>query len=154
MHLTIRSNHAMRLLMYCGLNHGRVTPAAEIARACNSSEAHLGKIANWLAQQGYVETVRGRGGGVRLVRAPSEISVGEIVRGTETGSCIVECHDAETNTCPLRDACKFRGVLEGAMGAFLKVLDTYTLADLIEDGDDLRRLMGLDPVAPEMIAAQ
>jgi Rrf2 family nitric oxide-sensitive transcriptional repressor len=153
MHLTIRSNHAMRLLMYCGLNHGRITPAAEIARACNSSEAHLGKIANWLAQHGYVETVRGRGGGVRLMRAPEEISVGEIVRGTETGSCIVECHAIETNTCPLRDACKFRDVLAEAMAAFLAVLDRFTLADLIEDGDDLRRLMGLEVHQPQLRAA-
>ena len=144
MHLTIRSNHAMRLLMYCGLNHGRVTPAAEIARACNSSEAHLGKIANWLAQRGYVETVRGRGGGVRLTRAPSDISVGEIVRGAETGSCVVECHDADTNTCPLREACALRGVLHEAMTAFLAVLDRYTLADLLAEPEPLRRLMGLD----------
>lgn len=146
MHLTIRSNHAMRLLMYCALNHGRVAPVGEIARACNMSEAHLGKIANTLAGLGFVETLRGRGGGVRLARPADQILVGAVVRKTEMGPCLTECLRPETNTCPLTPACRFRTIIGRAVEAFLNVLDGYTLADLVAGGDDLRRLMGIEPM--------
>lgn len=145
MHLTVRSNHAMRLMMYCAMKHRRIAPVSEIARACNMSEAHLAKIANRLAAAGFVETVRGRGGGVRLARAPGDISVGAVVRSTEMSACLIECLDLETNTCPLVSACKFRGLMQRALKAFLAVLDDCTLADLVDDGDDLRALMGLAP---------
>ena len=104
MHLTVRSNHAMRLMMYCAMKQGRIAPVSEIARACNMSEAHLAKIANHLAGAGFVETLRGRGGGVRLTRAPADISVGAVVRSTEMSACLIECLDLETNTCPLVSA--------------------------------------------------
>jgi Rrf2 family nitric oxide-sensitive transcriptional repressor len=143
MQLTVRSNHAMRLLMYCALNAGRVAPVGEIARVCNMSEAHLAKIAHKLAALGVVETVRGRGGGVRLAMAPEKISVGMIVRATERGPCLTECLEPETNTCPLVQACRFREILLRALEAFYGVLEGYTLADLIAQGEDLRALMDL-----------
>jgi Rrf2 family nitric oxide-sensitive transcriptional repressor len=148
MHLTLRSNHAMRLMMYCALNDGRLAPVSEIARACNMSESHLGKIANTLASFGFVETVRGRGGGVRLARPPAEINVGAIVRRTEIGGCFVECLQPETNTCPLTPACRFRTIIGRAHEAFLSVLDGYTLADLVAEPDPLRALMGIELPPP------
>jgi len=147
MHLTARSNYAMRLLMYCALAPGRVTPVAEIARAGHMSETHLAKIANDLAAAGYVETVRGRRGGVRLAMTPSEINVGEIFRLTEAGGCLVECLDEVRNTCPLVTACRFREIVLRAYGAFLAVLDGYTLADLVGEHDVLAGLLGLDRTA-------
>jgi Rrf2 family nitric oxide-sensitive transcriptional repressor len=143
MHLTVRSNHAMRLLMYCALNGNQLATVSDIARACAMSETHLAKIAHTLAGLGYIETVRGRRGGVKLARPPEEINVGAVLRGTEMGACLMECLDPETNTCPLTAACRLRGVLRSAMAAFLAVLDRYTLADLTQDSDDLRGLMGL-----------
>ncbi|MGG7565426.1 Rrf2 family transcriptional regulator [Rhodovulum sp. DZ06] len=153
MQLTVRSNHAMRLMMYCALNDGRLAPVSEIARACNMSEAHLAKIANRLASHGFVETVRGRGGGVRLAADPETLSVGAVVRTTEMGACLIECLDVENNTCPLIDACKFRGVVGRALEAFLKVLDDCTLAELIAEGDDLKALMGIDCSGPRLSRA-
>ena len=123
MHLTVRSNHAMRLMMYCAMNRGRIAPVSEIARACNMSEAHLAKIANRLSGAGFVETVRGRGGGVRLARAPEDIHVGAVVRTTEMSACLIECLDLDSNTCPLVGACKFRGLVKRALAAVLAVLD-------------------------------
>lgn len=151
MQLTVRSNHAMRLMMYCALNHGRLAPVGEIARACNMSESHLGKIANALAAGGFVETVRGRGGGVRLARPPAEINVGAVVRRTESeiGSCFVECLDPDSNTCPLVGACRFRAIVGRALEAFLSVLDGYTLADLVAEPEPLSRIMGIEP--PQVI---
>ena len=148
MQLTVRSNHAMRLLMFCALAEGRVTPVAEIARACNMSEAHLAKIAQRLAAIGVVETLRGRAGGVRLARPARRINVGEVVRATEFGACLVECLSPESNTCPLVSACRFRGIVGRALEAFLAVLDGYTLADLVAEGDELAALMGLREAEP------
>lgn len=149
MQLTLRSNHAVRLMMFCAVNAGRVAPVSEIARACNMSEAHLGKIANALANEGFVQTVRGRRGGVRLARDPESVCVGDIIRATEGGQCFVECQEPRTNTCPLVAVCKFRGVIGRAFEAFLAVLDGYTLADLVADPGPMRAAMGL----PEIVEA-
>ncbi|MGF1445455.1 MAG: RrF2 family transcriptional regulator [Pikeienuella sp.] len=147
MQLTARSNYAMRLLMYCALVPERVTPVGEIARAGNMSETHLAKIANDLARLGYLDSVRGRGGGIRLARPAAEINLGEIVRATELGRCLVECFDPETNTCPLTAACRFRTILGHAFDAFLAVLDGYTLADLVSERQRLADLLGLSTAA-------
>lgn len=147
MQLTLRSNHAMRLMMFCAVNEPRVAPVAEIARACNMSEAHLGKIAHALASHGFVETVRGRRGGVRLARPAEDLNLGEIVRATEFGQCLVECLEPETNTCPLIGVCRFRGIVREALEAFLGVLDRYSLADLVAEPEPLRAAMGLDSAA-------
>ncbi len=149
MQLTVRSNHAMRLLMYCALNDGRVAPVGEIARVCNMSEAHLAKIAHKLAGLGVVETVRGRGGGVRLAMAPEAINIGMIVRATERGPCLTECLYADANTCPLVTECRFRDILLRALDAFYGVLEGYTLEDLITRGEGLRALMKLPPDATD-----
>lgn len=146
MQLTIRSNHAMRLMMFCAINAGKVTPISEIARACNMKQAHLAKIANALAADGFIVTVRGRRGGVRLARPAAEINVGAIVASTEIGAGFVECFDRNTNTCPLADCCRFRSALDRALDAFIDVLRGYSLADLVVDRDRLRRAMGLGTV--------
>ena len=146
--LTLRSNHAMRLVMYCALIGDRVAPVSEIAKACNMSEAHLAKIANHLASHGFVETVRGRAGGVRLARSPEGLNVGEIVRVTEIGRCLVECLEPDTNTCPLIDVCRFRTILGRALEAFLGVLEGYTVADLVHDQTGLRQALNLE--TPEL----
>lgn len=145
MQLTIRSNHAMRLMMFCAVNAGKVTPVSQIARACNMKQAHLAKIANALAADGFIETVRGRRGGVRLARPAAEINVGAVVASTEAGAGFVECIDRATNTCPLIDVCRFRSALDHALDAFIQALKGYTLADLVAGRNDLRRAMGLDP---------
>lgn len=147
MHLNIRSNHAMRLMMYCALNDEGVASIAEIARACNMSETHLAKIAHQLAALGFVETVRGRRGGVRLARPVGKLNVGDIVRSMEITACLVECLDPETNTCPLIEVCRFRTIIGEALEGFFQVLERYTLADLVSDGGGLRAAMGLDAVA-------
>lgn len=147
MQLNVRSNHAMRLMMYCALNNDAVTPIVNIARACNMSETHLAKIAHALAARGFVETVRGRHGGVRLAMSADELNVGEIVRSMEFTACLVECLDPAANTCPLIDVCRFRAIIGEALEAFFKVLERYTLADLLSDGGKLRKAMGLEALA-------
>lgn len=142
MRLTKYSDGALRALIYLGLQ-ADAPPAriTDIARRMGISEDHLAKVIARLSQLGFVETLRGREGGVRLARPASEIIVGEVVRATEDNMNLVECFDAETNRCPIAPACQLAGALDEALAAFLGVLDRYTLADLVARPRSLTRLL-------------
>lgn len=143
MHLTVRSDHAMRLLMFCALHPERLVTVAHIAETCGMSETHLAKIAHALAAAGFIETTRGRRGGVRLARPPEAITVGAVLRAMETGVGLTECLGPEPNTCVLAPACRLRRAFVAALEAFFAELDRHSLADLTTDSDDLRSLLGL-----------
>src|SRR3546814_4430207 len=100
------------------------------------SQNHLMKVVNDLARSGYIDSVRGRGGGIRLGKPPADINIGVLVRHTEEGFNLVDC-----GSCALAPACGMTGVLKEALGAFLAVLDRYSLADLMGKRPDLRRLL-------------
>lgn len=133
MRLTQWTDYTLRVLMYCAAARDR--PAAvtitEVAEAYGISRSHLTKIVQQLGATGLLETTRGRGGGMRLVRPPSDINLGAVVRATETDFHLVECFDPLTNQCTLTPVCGLRGILAQAMQAFMQVLDSYTLADLM-----------------------
>jgi Rrf2 family nitric oxide-sensitive transcriptional repressor len=103
----------------------------EIAEAYAVSHGHLMKVVHQLGLAGYVETVRGRGGGLRLARDPERIRVGEVVRQTEGNMVLVECFDPKESRCRIEPACGLRRVVKEALEAFLRTLDGYTLADLV-----------------------
>jgi Rrf2 family nitric oxide-sensitive transcriptional repressor len=107
----------------------------------NMSYEHLVKIVQRLAELGYVETVRGRNGGVRLAMPADEIRLGKLVRETEENLTLVECFDAEHNTCPISPVCQLAGVLDEALTAFLAVLDRHTLADALQPREHLVALL-------------
>jgi Rrf2 family nitric oxide-sensitive transcriptional repressor len=94
-----------------------------------------------LTDLGLVETQRGRTGGMRLVKEPSAINVGWLIRRTEPHFNLVECFDEETNTCPIAPACGLKGALQRAQQAFLEVLDQYTLDQLLRRRSDLVPLL-------------
>ena len=144
MRLTQFSNFAIRVLMYAGLNGRRPSAVPEMARAFGVSYDHLKKAAAELCRGGYLETVRGRNGGVRLAKDPGEIRIGEVIRQMEGSVILVECFDPTTNTCPLIVACQLRVALQEAMAAFFDVLDRYTLADLIRYPEQLSPLLGIE----------
>ncbi|MDD8024701.1 MAG: Rrf2 family transcriptional regulator [Paracoccaceae bacterium] len=143
MRLTTRTNLAMRALMFCALNPGRIVRKHEIAEACNASENHLAQVVNTLAQRGFVETQRGRSGGLRLARAMDQIGVGEVLRAFEATLPFAECFDLETNTCPLYEACLFREALLEALEAFYASMDRRTLADMVADNTALEHPLRL-----------
>ena len=144
MRLTQHSNYAMRLLMYCALKPDETVRLAEIAESYDISGHHLNKIAQRLVHIGAINAIRGRNGGIRLAKDPKDLNVGEIIRQTEENMLIVECFSKETNTCPLISECKFRTLLMDALDAFLKVLDAYTLEDMVAHPDCLRPLLGMN----------
>jgi Rrf2 family transcriptional regulator, nitric oxide-sensitive transcriptional repressor len=131
MRLTLYTDYALRLLMYLGLARDRLVTIQEVADAYGISKNHLMKLVNELQQAGYVDTVRGRGGGMRLAREPETIRLDELVRTTEEDFRVVECFDPVTNRCRISGACRLQGVLREALEAWFAVLASYTLADLL-----------------------
>jgi Rrf2 family transcriptional regulator, nitric oxide-sensitive transcriptional repressor len=145
--LTQFSNFAVRVLMYAGVNRPGLSTLPQMARAYGVSYDHLKKAAIELSRCGYLQTVRGRGGGFRLAMAPEDIRLGTVVRQMEGEIVLVECFDAVTNGCPLVTACQLRVALHAALAAFFEVLDRYTLADLIGQPAALAPLLGLPHVS-------
>lgn len=130
MRLAEYTDYALRVLMYCATNAGRLVTVAELAEHHGLSKNHLMKIVSHLANQGVLETIRGRGGGLRLLMPPEQIRVGDIVRRSETDFRLVECFDSRTNTCSLTPTCRLKPLFERALAAYLHELDGATLADL------------------------
>jgi Rrf2 family nitric oxide-sensitive transcriptional repressor len=131
MQLTRYSDYSLRVLIYLAVRPEQLATIEEISQAYGISKAHLMKVVHRLGRAGFLETVRGRGGGFQLARASEEINVGDVIRYTEDKMDLVECFDPETSHCRIEPVCGLRGVLEEALDAFLKTLDRYTLADLV-----------------------
>ena len=100
MRITKRTNIAVRLLMYCALNEGRLVTKSEIAQRCNISENHLAQVVNQLSQLGFLKTQRGRNGGLNLSRSAADICIGDVFRQVEGGLPMVECFADVDNTLP------------------------------------------------------
>ncbi len=131
MRLTLFSDYTLRTLLFLGVHHERLVPLGEIAEAYNVSHNHLVKVSGTLNRLGLVETVRGRGGGLRLAQDPEAINIGWLIRETEPDFHLVECFDRANNTCPITPACMLKHVLFEARDNFLETLDRYTLADFL-----------------------
>jgi len=143
MRVTKRTNIAMRLMMFCAITPDKMATKTEISKACNTSANHLAQIINQLAQLGFVQTQRGRNGGLRLSRPADQISVGEVFRALEGDLPLTECFADADNTCPLTSACRLRVVLSDAARAFYETLDAVTLDALVCDNAELSGILGL-----------
>lgn len=141
MQLSTYSDYALRLLTKLALEPDRLITIREVAASYRISANHLMKVAQELSRLGYIEAVRGRGGGVRLARPAEEICVGEVIRSTEGNLTLVECFDPARNSCVLTGACRLRHLLAEALEGFFSVLDRYTLSDLTKNRADLLALL-------------
>lgn len=124
------TDYGLRLLMYVGMRTDRLCTIAEVAAAHGISEAHLMKITHRLAIGGYLETVRGKGGGMRLGRPAAAINLGEVVRDLEPDFHLVECLGGSA-ACALTGRCRFNAVVSGALEAFMGELARWSLADVL-----------------------
>ena len=135
MRMTRYTDYAMRVLLYLGARPERLCSISEIAGAYDISQNHLMKVVSDLVNAGYLVSVRGRFGGVRLARTPAEINIGAVVRHTEDGFDLVDC-----GSCIIAPACGLTGALHQALAAFMTVLDGYTLESLLSRRADLSGL--------------
>lgn len=142
MRLTRYTDYSLRVLIHLALHEDRICSIGEISRTYDISQNHLMKVVNALAHDGFVETLRGRAGGMRLARAAKDITVGEVVRRTEDGFQLADC-----SGCALAPACGLTGVLQKGAQAMLAVFDSYTIADLLTDKPTMLRLAsGQSPI--------
>jgi Rrf2 family transcriptional regulator, nitric oxide-sensitive transcriptional repressor len=145
MRLTLHTDYALRALIRVAIADGALITINDIAQSFDISKQHLMKVVNDLSRKGYLETVRGRNGGIWLRRKPCDINVGQVVRDTEELD-VIGCLE-QRGYCPIQRACVLRGVLRDATDAFLAELDAYTLADLIRPRRELSSLLLVDPHA-------
>ena len=131
MQLTLFTDYSLRVLIFLGAHADRLSTISEIAKAYRISGNHLMKVVNRLSSGGYIETVRGKGGGMRLSRAPNMINLGDVVRYMEERFDIVECFNEKKQDCPLLPACTLRSVLADAHRNFMATLDRHTLQDVL-----------------------
>ena len=139
MRLTSFTDYALRTLIYLGLHADRLSTIDEICEAYDIPRNHLAKVVHLLGGSGWVQTVRGKGGGLRLAAAPDQINIGHAVRLTESDFHLVECFDRVNNRCVLSPACRLKSALSQATDAWFAVLDELTLADLLDNENTLRR---------------
>lgn len=130
MRLTLYTDYSLRVLIYLAQNADKVVTISELADFYRISRNHLVKVVHELGLTGYVHTIRGKHGGIRLARAPSQIVIGEVVRRTEPDFDLLECLNPEADRCVITNVCKLKSVLADARDTFLGQLDKYTLADL------------------------
>ena len=152
MRLTAFTDFSLRVLIHLAADPTRRATIAEISAAFGVKENHLTKVVHHLGRHGWIETIRGKGGGLALARPAAEIVVGHVVRDTEGDALLAECFAAGDVGCPIASCCRLSGVLAEAAAAFHAVLDRYTLADITGNRHELSRLLHL-PVAVPVPAA-
>lgn len=142
MQLTRFTDYSLRVLIYLGLRPGEWVTIGQISDAHGISRNHLMKVVSFLSRNGYVDSQRGPGGGVRLHLPPDEINIAIVVKAAESDMNLAECF-GQTVQCRIAPACRLRGIFAEGLDAFMGVLDKYSLDDLIHPGEPLRESLGL-----------
>lgn len=143
MRLTTFTDYTLRVLMYLAIEPGRLATIPEIASAYGISENHLMKVVHRLARTGLIESVRGKGGGIRLAHPATDIRLGQVIRASEGDAVIVECFSAENNTCCITPVCRLTKILADTFEGFYQALDAYSLADLVTNPIQLGQLLSI-----------
>ena len=146
MRLTVDTDYALRVLMYLALKDDGLATIEEIAQSYGISKNHLMKVAHKLGVAGYLDTVRGRRGGLRLAKPAKAIGLGEVVRLTEPDMAIVMCFEPVNADCAILPYCVLRKALARARAAFINVLDDYTLSDLVKPRAPLQDMLAISSV--------
>jgi Rrf2 family transcriptional regulator, nitric oxide-sensitive transcriptional repressor len=153
MRLKLQTDYALRVLIYVGIKENELSTIPEIVAHFDISRGHVMKVVHRLGQLGYLETIRGKGGGIRLARAPALINVGAVIRDMEEELGVLGCLHEGPGYCRIERRCVLRGVLRDATRAFLSTLDRYTLGDLVKPRQALERLITIDPRAIQRATA-
>ncbi len=141
MRLTTFTDYTIRVLIFMGIHPEQSTTVGELAQRYDISRNHLTKVIHYLGQQGYIETQRGKGGGIKLAINPEDINIGKLIRDTEKHTALAECFNKGNCQCKILSACRLTGILREAQESFYRVLDKYTVADLIVNANKLENLL-------------
>ncbi|MDR5907683.1 Rrf2 family transcriptional regulator [Franzmannia qiaohouensis] len=153
MHLTRFTDYSLRVLVFLAVKGEERSTIHEIAESFDISRNHLMKVVQDLSQKGYITAIRGKNGGLLLKKAPEDIRLGTLVSDTEHDLQLVECF-GEDNACRITPACRLKPILAEALGAFLAVLDHYTLADMLGPQEPaLVQLLSIQPLTSPQIDA-
>jgi Rrf2 family nitric oxide-sensitive transcriptional repressor len=147
MRLTLHTDYALRMLIYAATRPDRACTVSDVAEAYGLSRNHLLKVAQTLREHDFIETVRGRSGGIRLKREPASIGIGALVRTIEEDLSLVECMQKRGGHCVISPCCELRNMFSEALAAWLAVLDKYTLADIVRNRAQLGILLGIEGIA-------
>ncbi len=145
MYITRQTDYALRVLLYVAVQEDRMATIQEIADSYGVSKNHLMKVVHKLTKKGYLETVRGKNGGLKLGVKPVAVRIGTLVREMEPDLELVECFSA-TNGCVITPACALKGIFAQGLAAFLGALDQYTLEDVLPEAcrAQLLQLLNID----------
>ena len=141
MRLRTFTDYTLRVLIYLAAHPGGRVTIAKVSRAFHISEHHVAKVVNFLGATGWLETSRGRNGGMRLAVKPGEINVGDVVKLAEGGDVPAECFEKGSEACRITQGCRLKGVLSDAVDAFYASLSRYTLEDLVQGSEALHVLL-------------
>jgi Rrf2 family nitric oxide-sensitive transcriptional repressor len=142
MQLTLFTDYALRTLVFLALQpEQHLSTITEVADRFSISRNHVVKIVHQLGMKGYIDTIRGKHGGIRLARARAEINLGDLIADMENMSCLMDC---QREGCRLSPGCRFQSIMRKAMRAFMAVLAEFTLADLVRDEERMCDLLGLE----------
>jgi Rrf2 family transcriptional regulator, nitric oxide-sensitive transcriptional repressor len=136
MRLIVFTDYALRVLMVLAHRPGKLVTIGEIAQAFDISEPHLMKVTHLLGKTPWVETLRGRGGGMRLVANPQELRLGEVIQMLENDFAMAECFH-EGSHCRLSSGCGLAPMFAQALDAFIATLNRYSLADAVSNSPAL-----------------
>jgi len=148
MQLTQYTDYSLRVLLFLGLHPGRRCTITEISVAFDINRNHLVKVVHNLSSSGWINTIRGKSGGMELAVAAEQINIGAVIRGTEPHFNLLECFDYEVNTCSISPVCALRHALYKARKAFMDVLDGYCLADVLTNPNEIIQLLNM-PELPD-----
>lgn len=144
MQLTQYTDYSLRVLIYLSLKKPEeLATISDISGFYGISRNHLVKVVHNLANHGFIQTIRGKHGGMRLARPPANISIGEVVRQTEPNFDIAECFNKATNSCAITPVCALKSILGEARAGFFQVLDRYTIADAVTQTNTLSKRIHL-----------
>ncbi len=142
--LTNFTDYSMRALIYLAVHPGRLCTVKEISEAFNISQNHMVKVVHSLSKHRYINTKKGKNGGIELSKPAYHLNVGDIVRTLESDLYIVECFNSDDKRCSITAVCKLKHVLFNAYKAFIGELDKHTLADITENMDELLEVFEID----------
>ncbi|ATH08578.1 BadM/Rrf2 family transcriptional regulator [Halobacteriovorax marinus] len=139
MKLTTYTDYSIRVLMYLGINSERLCTSTEISAAYGISRNHLSKIIHQLSKLKYIQSYKGASGGITLLEKPKNINLRKLIEQVEPDFDIVECFNQDSVfPCKITPSCKLKSILNSSLIEFLKNLEKYTLADIIENKDELK----------------